>query len=856
MRVRFSCWILMALSLVLGLAGCGGGGGGGASGSGSGGDFSLDTTSVEMRTKQLGSYPDVVRIRMTLQDDETAFVGAGFRDAPQPDWLGVFIDGGPTIFDIVVGPTTTDLSPGRYTTVMTIGTADDEGNVLKTRDVEIAYVIEAGLVIQTAPFTASTIAGTGQPIPGSAVSVIGAGISYQASSSASWMIVPGGTRNASDSLPVSFNATGLVPGTYTATLTVTNNADPSDTASLVVTLQAASPAMTVTSTNVSGETTYGSSVTTAQAGVSVAGDPTQFIVTTTTPWIAVPSSVVTGPGSFTLHLTALGLDVGTHTGSVRLTNLANPNLVIDVPVTLVVRLPQIGLLTSVPTFGGTTGRDLSARPVGFSIDTGTNSYPWTLSVQSADGWLETDTTSGTMNQAGAGATLDADRRHLVRGSYSGQFTVSAVVNGKTISLTTPVALTMAGNHLEVSERGVAFSDFPSRKTLSRSLTVRSTYGFTDVPWEASADQTWLTVTAAGNTGGALQLQADPTGLAAGMTHYANVTVTSPDDAVQNTQVVRVGLWVGLTDPQTVTINGQLPLAAFSPVAPIAYGIDYGSSIKAYDLYTGELVREYPGIGQVLVNLVLSPDGRTAFVDDTETNVVKAVDLESGSVLYTIPYAFSVQYYSSFLTTLRVRAQEFLMILVDDSTSVYDMQTGQPVTLSTPVYYGTPSPDGLDAYHPETQYLLRRIKVDYTDVPGGGGLSYTPTVQVYQSQSRQQGTAVSLDGQYVYVSGGIGFPLLGRDLSPQGSTPDACCTRMPRVLRNGLWSGVVEFTHSGLPASDLYFFTADGEVVDAFDTVIGELHLQGISSDATRVVTVKVSFGIAETQIRNTPPPPP
>lgn len=78
-------------------------------------------------------------------------------------------------------------------------------------------------------------------------------------------------------------------------------------------------------------------------------------------------------------------------------------------------------------------------------------------------------------------------------------------------------------------------------------------------WTASSDQAWLTVmNGSGMTPDSFQLTADPTSLPMEAISYANVTVSSTDPRVTNTEIVRVGLYRTASPP---TAQVERPLCS-------------------------------------------------------------------------------------------------------------------------------------------------------------------------------------------------------------------------------------------------------------------------------------------------------
>lgn len=188
--------------------------------------------------------------------------------------------------------------------------------------------------------------------------------------------------------------------------------------------------------------------------------------------------------------------------------------------------------------------------------------------------------------------------------------------------------------LHVSARGVAFSVWPGRDVTTRALQVEIRRGAVDpeVAWAASSDQPWLQVTSSGVTGQSLTLTAIPAGLPLDQQYLATVTVRSPDGRIQNEQRVRVGLWVGSTPPQDVTLPFYIPHIVADPVLPLFYTSKGGSDIVVYDAYRGAPVRVLVGVVGQGQNMTISDDGERLFVHDAAAGRTVALDPMSGREL--------------------------------------------------------------------------------------------------------------------------------------------------------------------------------------------------------------------------------
>jgi hypothetical protein len=204
------------------------------------------------------------------------------------------------------------------------------------------------------------------------------------------------------------------------------------------------------------------------------------------------------------------------------------------------------------------------------------------------------------------------------------------------ALAAPPAATPFSAHsdkLFLAREGVAFSQFPSSSRLVDVVGVGVTRAGTSAQWTAKSDAAWLTVTASGDTGQTLRLVADPQGLGPDAFYAATVTVrTTASSAFQDTERIQVGLWVGSTDPQTVTVTQNATSIAANPVLPLAYVTDGGSTIQVYDVYGGTLKRSFQNVAPTLGQMVPSDDGTRLFAVDTTNYRIVELDAKTGKAL--------------------------------------------------------------------------------------------------------------------------------------------------------------------------------------------------------------------------------
>ncbi|HEU5134777.1 MAG TPA: hypothetical protein VFU13_06500, partial [Steroidobacteraceae bacterium] len=461
-------------------------------------------------------------------------------------------------FYFEVNSTGMSLAFGTYTTTVTVGSTDASGNVLHSRDIPVTLTVRDGLRITDLAVSANGHAGDSRSVATRTFTVVGpANTQWTATSGAPWLRVPVGTQNGPGDYQVTMDAGAMPSGSHDGTITIVNNADATDRATLRV----------------------------------------HFFL--------LPSC------------------------------------------------PYLKPFNTGGRLGGDSGLDQAPVTFEFAIGTGTNAFPWTVSGPT---WMRFDATSGMTSSTYSTLRASADYKNLAPGDYSGTMELISNVNGERCLNPIQVQARVEFNRLLVTSTGVAFSRFPGRSVLSRTLRVSDTRAEGDVAWNAVDDAAWLTVTNSGTTegeqGGALALIADPAGLAAGQ-HYATVTISAANAGrVQNQQSVRVGLTIRDTDPPvSVAIPNFMDNIAANPVDPEFYVEDELGAFKVYDVYSGALLRSYPGLGGTY-GFAVSGDGRNVYrilgtnleSFDPQTGVTQrqwSASLDRGGIIYARPDAHPV-----------------------------------------------------------------------------------------------------------------------------------------------------------------------------------------------------------------------
>lgn len=152
--------LLFLLILVFPLSSCGGGSGGSTGGStgvttppAPSSTLSISASTVNISGTQWGALPSSVDITATISGNAVGLVAAIPPGANTADWLTIeSMNGSQTnSFTLTFGASTTDLSPGSYTTVVRITSGNAAGAALDTRDVNVTFTLTDGVPIEATP---------------------------------------------------------------------------------------------------------------------------------------------------------------------------------------------------------------------------------------------------------------------------------------------------------------------------------------------------------------------------------------------------------------------------------------------------------------------------------------------------------------------------------------------------------------------------------------------------------------------------------------------------------------------------------------------------------------------------------
>ncbi len=479
-----------------------------------------------------------------------------------------------------------------------------------------------------------------------------------------------------------------------------------------------------------------------------------------------------------------------------------------------------------------------------------------LTTDDGASWLKASATSGSVGASGASVQISADPAGLVGGTYTGQLRLTATVRGVPVSELRPVTFNLEASRLVVDAAGVALSSLPvpARSVLARNVKVLSSLQRTNVPWQASSDQAWLTVTPSGTTGGTLALSANPTGLAMNTTHFATVTVSSSDTAVENVETIRVGLHVSNVALTNFSLSRSASYIATSAVEPIVFVTDNSPDVAGYDIYTGTKVRDFPGVVAAAGKLTLSDDGRRLFIYDT-TNL-RVVELDATTGAFVRSYNSSALYGSTPYSGLAYFRPDGYPTLITPSSRMYDVNgTAMFVSqdFSMPLYSLAIDVSADNRYvvsHSGSIYSMKRTAL------AGGGLNAKYFFSASTAGGRDGEACISQDNSMVYTASGAPYDFPGTNIATGQIAQRLPGSNYPSSILC-LWNGVVIGGIDGYyNSTDIWVYNGvtGVELLQTSSASQGSyrsLRDRGLaaSGDATRLISMSGVYGAAVQELR-------
>lgn len=644
------------------------------------------------------------------------------------------------------------------------------------------------------------------------VTVTAPDLQWTASTTASWLRLNGAAGDGSGTFLVSYVPDGLALGTYTDKVSVRST--DGQVAELDFSLQVLPVQFSLTS-GIPGFSSVNGAIIPAQT-LSFALNSeasSAWTATSSAPWMLASPLSGTTPSSITLQPdpTIGALTSGAYSSDLVLSSSGIADKTVTSSLALI--KATLSAAASSVTIGGPKGRDFSAQTLQMSLNTGSRSWPWTMSTLPID--LSSSTPSGTVNQDGTVLAFSLLASTLTPGSVAHTVTLAAQVNGDTVTLPVTVNLNADQRKLLVSEWGVALTSTPSASTLTRTLQVSDNFG-ADLAWTAASDSAWLTVTASGTAGTAssITLSADPAALPSDTMSYATVTVSSSAVAV-NSATIKVALWKAASGlASTTTLSLDYSHITADRIRPYIYANNGGSAVDIYHAYSAQKIGTVSSVGVALGEMTVSPDGSNLYVLDTASQAMSVVDLATATKVDTWALNNAV---TQFTSALAIRPNGVEVVLVGDGTAY---TAGRSLGSTGIAGSLTASADGRKAFaqniglSPATVYAF---DVDYSAISGGVLMvSARATASFINNASNGRDIAVSSDGSQLYTASGAPYRCSSVDptnLSFIGSLPGG-----------DVYPNNVEVTRDGRPicgisgwyaSSDFWVHAADGTLLQGY-----------------------------------------
>ncbi|MBT8111677.1 MAG: hypothetical protein KJO27_13260 [Gammaproteobacteria bacterium] len=528
------------------------------------------------------------------------------------------------------------------------------------------------------------------------------------------------------------------------------------------------------------------------------------------------------------------LTVGTYETSVRFaTGDINGNNVSfrDLTVTCIVT-NQLTVSQSQFDFTHTDGASVAPERQTLSIDgEGIN---WTANSDQA--WVTLSASSGT---APSSVQLGVDPAGLSSGNYTAAVTVADSSGGNSENVT--VNLTVEPHKLFVGDNGVAFATFPTAPSvLTHTVTVSENAG-ASIPWTASSNSAWLSVTGGGVTDGALTLTADPSGLATDTIHFAEVTVSSGDVTIINDEAITVGFYVSGTDPTATELGVTGRYLVSDPVRPYVYVTNNGATVDIYNIYTGALVNSVTA-GVELKAMTVAGSGETLFAIDGDDNSIVPIELSTLTVGSKWP-ADNFAQINAMLEYTRFNGKG---VVISNRREVFAANTGMQVTTVPHPFYDNiilaAAEDGASFFvlRPGVSGLidLLRYTGDYSTV--NDAYSVEQTHALNRSFGNARDIAVNKDGSKIYTADGgeYAFPTFSFDGDAIAEGTVLAANPYPLAVELGptekLYGGINAVTGG----TDAWSYNVDDSADNTY-VINGRLHDRQvrISGDGLRMITL-------------------
>lgn len=485
--------------------------------------------------------------------------------------------------EVSVSASVAGLVAGTYVGNLTIS-SDQADNTPLT--VPVTLIVDAGIpphiVVSPASLSYSIFSGTGNPAPQSlALSNSGAGIlSWTLATNQAWLTATPVTGTGPGTASIVVNTNGLVAGTYSGSITITDpSADNNPLTVPVILTILPRPSINFSPSSFSFSAEEGGANPPPQT-ITISNSylgTLNWTLSDNVSWLSENPVSGVNTGTSTLSVNIAGLTAGTYLGTITITDPNASNSPRSVGVALTIRKkPRIAFSPAGFSFSAEEGTSPASQALSIS-NSGGGTLSWTLS--SSPDWLTVTPAAGT----GAGtATIMVNTTGLLAGTYFGTITITAA-GADNSPQSIPVTLTIVARpSIAFSPAGFTFTaPQGGANPLPQTLSI-SNSGGGSLTWSLSVNQTWLSVApSSGTNAGTSTLSVNSYYLAVG-TYTAAVSITDPA-AGNSPQIVPVTLTITAGGPYLRAGLGAAELTAFTGVSNTK-----GLQIDVWNAGTGTL----------------------------------------------------------------------------------------------------------------------------------------------------------------------------------------------------------------------------------------------------------------------------
>lgn len=529
---------------------------------------------------------------------------AGVLTTSGGNWLLVSPTSGTTPANLNLSVNPSGLTTGTYNGTVHVAPTSGTGGAL---DIPVTLTINGTPTLTVSPATGLNFAyQTGTTAPGSqslTFATDGNPVSFTlnptTTSGGNWLVLSTFSGQASKAQPqtvtVSANTFGLLPGTYSGNVAVSAPGASTPTLNIPVSLLISTSPLLILgpAPQPFNFQLGGAAPATQTVQISSSSTPLNFTATATPGtggnWLTVTPATGTTPQGLTLSANAQGLAAGQYNATVTLNSFGAGNSPQTIPVTLnVSATTMLNANTSGLTFNyqTTTNQQPQAQVVNVTSTGGPLTY--TVAATSANcggNWVTVSPTTGTtpgsftvfVNTTGVAAPQNC----------TGTITISSAGSSNTV--TVPVALNVSTNPLlNITSSALSFTVASGATTNppAQVIGLSSTDPNTAVQFQASATTTsggtWLFVGPnSGSTPNNVTVQVAPFGLAPG-TYTGQVTITSPSLPAAQTIPVKLTITSNVTATVTpAAVNLAVPANATAPVTATVQVTSSGTSAVTF-----------------------------------------------------------------------------------------------------------------------------------------------------------------------------------------------------------------------------------------------------------------------------------